>query len=82
MQNADSELEGCMKEKKDNYEQNKNLMNRDTFDKENLSCMSEYKEQLKIAVPIVNKMYDGYILNYSKVDGTMVEFVSKNDPEL
>ena len=34
IQNADSELEGCMAQNKETYEQQKNLVNRDALDQQ------------------------------------------------
>ena len=37
------------------------------------NCLMQFQTTLRESVPVVNHMYDGYIKNYSKTDGKLIE---------
>ena len=45
----------------------------DHLDARYVHCLNSYSKSLKDNTPIIGRMYDGYIQNYNKTDGTLLD---------
>ena len=70
MENAKDDFVKCMSEIVDNNAESSTY----TVGNDNArnKCLHDYHKTLKAAVPQVRSFYEGYMLNYSKKDGSLM----------
>ena len=55
-----------------NFETSESKKSPDHLDARYVHCLNQYNLNLQDNTPIIGRMYDGYIQNYHKTDGTLI----------
>lgn len=71
MENAKDDFNKCIKLLENNQESQGTSQGYGQ-DTEKFKCIKNYKDELKKHQPRISSFYDGYLLNYSPRDGTLI----------
>ena len=73
MQNLEDDMNDCYKFEQDQFEENKASMTKDQLNSKQLKCFNDYQGKLKGMVPQINQMYEGYIQNFDRRTGQIID---------
>ena len=66
-------MNDCYKFELEQYEEKKATMTKDQLNSKQMKCFNNYQEKLKDMVPQINLMYEGYINNFDKRTGKIID---------